>query len=225
MKNSMRLVTLSLGLAAAMAASAQNSFYGGDIDHVNGLAAEKNTSVSDARVYDDFTLGSATTVQSVFGNFYSSTNITGLYYEIRSGVSQGNGGTLISSGSLSATATDTGMSDFGYEVYKVLGSITGLNLAAGTYHLGLAAIGDGTGYAYLATTSGTNGVGGPISNDNAFFDSSSYGANFDSSMNQGSGLNDFSMGVNGTQAVPEPTSMAALGLGALGFLRRRAVKK
>ncbi len=78
-------------------------WYNGDFNGVNGLANEENTSIGSgefASVYDDFNVpsGPGWTVTSVFSDNLSSTNITGATWEIRQGISEGNGGTLIASG-------------------------------------------------------------------------------------------------------------------------------
>src|SRR5204862_127440 len=77
-------------------------WYNGDFNGANALANEENTSLGSgqfASVYDNFIVpsGPGWTVTSVFSDNLSSTNITGAAWEIRQGVSEGNGGTLIAS--------------------------------------------------------------------------------------------------------------------------------
>src|SRR2546430_5494823 len=112
--NNLKRLLLLPGLAiVSSAANAAIVWYGGDFDTTNGLAEERNTTVSDAWVYDDFNLGAATLVTAVFSNCLSSTHATTADYEIRSGVSVGNGGTLLFSGTgMAATAIPTGRSGF-----------------------------------------------------------------------------------------------------------------
>ena len=79
-------------------AKAQTAFYGGDFDGRGRFAGQVNgTTFIDFRIYDDFTVSAPTTVTGVFGNFLDSSSIHGaqLYWEIRSGVSEGNGGTIV----------------------------------------------------------------------------------------------------------------------------------
>ena len=121
---------------------------------------------------------------SVFSDNLANTNITGATWEIRQGISEGNGGTLIASGSTTTpVVTPTGRSGFGFTEFMV--EVTGLNvhLAPGTYWLNVTVIGDLTGRSFDSTTSGANCVGTPCGNNlNAFFDSNFFGANFTSTV-------------------------------------------
>src|SRR5947209_14201290 len=85
-------------------------------------------------------------------------------------------------------------------------------LPAGIYSLSLHdALPIFTGRSFDSTTSGTNCVGTPCGNDqNAFFNSNFFGANFTSTANEGQ-PSDFSMGVEGTTSgggTPTPTPTA-----------------
>ena len=217
------LIALGLG---SIRAFAQSSFYGGDPDLKDALSSEVNTGVIgtliDGYVYDDFMLGTAGAVTSVFGNFAADTTITGLHYEIRSGVKEFNGGTLLASGDLAATVVDTGLSFVGRSVYRVSGSPVGVSLQPGAYFLNVSVIGSGpfSGRAFLMTTSGQNGVGGPLGDDNSFFSSKVLNYSFIKVADLNVG-DDYSMGIV-TRPVPEPATVAVLSLGALGLLRRRA---
>src|SRR5213075_3089208 len=78
-------------------------WYNGDFDGVNGLANEENTSIGGgeyAHVYDDFivTDSGGWNITSVFSDNLENTNVTGASWEIRIGLSEGNGGTLVASG-------------------------------------------------------------------------------------------------------------------------------
>ena len=112
--------------------------------------------------------------------------------------------------------------------------VTGLNvflpmLPSGQhYWLNVTPVGNGTGGSDNVTTSGTNCVGTPCGNDqNAFFNSTTFGAYFTSTANEGLPC-DFSNGVIGT-VVAEPATVALLtcGMGALliAFRRRRGIGK
>ncbi|HVT14462.1 MAG TPA: PEP-CTERM sorting domain-containing protein [Fimbriimonadaceae bacterium] len=212
----------------AVAASADPVlFYGGDFDSRDGGYSGQNGSVADSRIYDDFTLSSASNITGIFANFLDSMSIapTTAYYEFRSGVSAGNGGTLIASGTMNVTGTPTGRSGFGLNEIDYAGSITPVMLSAGTYWVTMAPISAGTGSEYMSTTSGANGVGGPLANGNSFWDSPTFGLSFANTSDVfGAGTWDMSIGVTGTP-VPEPASMAVLGLGALALIRRRRSKK
>jgi hypothetical protein len=184
-------------------------WYNGDFNGVNGLANEDNTSLGEgefASVYDDFNVPSGgLTLTSVFSDNLSTTNIVGASWEIRQGISEGNGGTLIASGMTSAPVVTLIICDFSFCEYMV--EVTGLNvsLAEGHYWLNVTPIGDLTGSSFDSTTSGANCVGTPCGNNqNAFFNSNFFGADFTSTSNEGLPF-DFSMGVNGTTGCRTPT--------------------
>src|SRR6266478_4254707 len=182
-------------------------WYNGDFNGVNGLANEENTAIGSgefASVYDDFNVpAGGWTVGAVFSDNLSSTTVTGATWEIRQGISEGNGGTLIASGmTMTPVVTPTGRSGFGFTEFMV--EVTGLNvsLSPGTYWLNVTPIGDLSGRSFDSTTSGANCVGTPCGNNqNAFFNSNFFGANFTSTSNEGQPT-DFSMGVNGTTGCP-----------------------
>src|SRR5205814_8677422 len=177
-------------------------------------ANEENTSLGSgqfASVYDNFIVTDAGgwNVTSAFSDNLSNPNVTGPTWEIRTGVSQGHGGTVIASGmTMTPVVTPTGRSGVGFTEYMV--EVIGLNvsLAPGTYWLNVTPIGNLTGRSFDSTTSGTNCVGTPCGNNmNAFFNSNFFGANFTSTANEGQPT-DFSMGVNGTSScsgTPTPT--------------------
>src|ERR1019366_4472820 len=111
-------------LLLTVAANAGNIlyFYGGDFDvtnpNANGLANETDITVGGSpygsAVYQNFVAGSAITVTELFTNDLMSLAPlpTSAYWEIRSGVSLGTGGTLIASGLATDTVTTTGRSGF-----------------------------------------------------------------------------------------------------------------
>ena len=116
-------------------------FYGGDLDpnnpNANGLANENDAIVGGnpygAATYQNFILSgspggpSTNTATALFTNNLSGLNPTNGYWEIRTGVSEGNGGTLVASGSGAMTHTPTGRSAFGYTEYT--DQIYGLNIS------------------------------------------------------------------------------------------------
>jgi hypothetical protein len=189
-------------------------WYNGDFNGINGLANEENTALGDgqyARVYDDFNVPSpGWTVTSVFSDNLENTNVTGATWEIRQGVSEGNGGTLIASGMTMTPVVTFLWCHFGFCEYRI--EVTGLNvsLVEGHYWLNVTPIGDLTGRSFDSTTSGAHCVGTPCGNNqNAFFDSNFFVANFTSTANEGQPY-DYSMGVNGTTGcgTPSPTPTA-----------------
>jgi hypothetical protein len=144
------------------------------------------------------------------------------YWEIRSGVGAGDGGTLVASGDGVDNLTPTGRFEAiipgVFNVYEYTNQVSvNVTLTAGTYWLAVAPdVSDQN--SYISTTSGGNAVGLPPGNDgNSFASSSFFGWSFlptsDDSL-EGPGTWDYSMGVIGT-AVPEPSSLL---LGLVGLL-------
>lgn len=214
-------------ITGAVSANAATLFYGGDFDSRDGGYSGQNGSVADSRIYDNFTLSAGANIDGVFANFLDSMSVTPTtaYYEFRTGVSAGNGGTLVASGVENVTKTATGRSGFGLTEYTYAGSGLNINLAAGTYWVTLAPISSGTGSEYMSTTSGANGLGGPLADGQSYWDSPTFGFTFNSTSDVfGAGNWDMSIGVTGTP-VPEPASMAILGIGALALIRRRRSNK
>ena len=220
---------LVLNATAIAQAPPGSLWYNGDFNGVNGLANERNTGVTQAAVYDDFNVTSpAWNVTAVFSdNLFSAMTVTAADWEIRTGVSTGNAGTLVASGTTnSPLVTLTGRGGFGLQEYMV--EVTGLNvflpmLPSGQhYWLNVTPVGNGTGRSFNSTTSGTNCVGTPCGNDmNAFFNSTYFGGYFTSTFTEGQPY-DYSNGVIGT-VVPEPATVALLicGVGALLIASRR----
>ena len=186
-------------------------WYNGDFDNVDGLTNEENTFATGfSHIYDDFNVTDSPgwDVTSVFSDNLASTNITSATWEIRQGVSAGNGGTLIASGmTVTPVVTPTGRSGFGFTEFMV--EVTGLSvhLAPGTYWLNVTPVDnlDG-GRSFDSTTSGANCVGMPCGNDSmAFLDSTLFGAVFEPTGDFCTGCDDFSMGVNGSVSGGTPT--------------------
>lgn len=236
MKNKYNFALLALALTAAFTLNTTafaaatppggTYWYNGDFNGINGLANEQNTVVSQAGVYDDFNVtGGSITLSGVFSDNLISTNVTGASWEIRSGVSEMNAGTLVASGSVgignNLSVQLTGRSGFGFNEYQVYVTGLSVSLAPGTYFLNVTPTGDGTGRSFDSDTSGANCIGTPCGNNgNAFFNSTFFGTFFDTTANQGQ-PGDFSMGV----VVPEPATIALVTCGAgallIAALRRR----
>ncbi len=115
-------------------------FYGGDLNvnspNADGLANENDAIVGGtpygAATYQNFTLGADATVTSVFSNNLSGLTPWTAYWEIRTGVSEGNGGTLVAAGTGGVTQTATGRSAFGYNEYR--DALDGLDLVLTAWH-------------------------------------------------------------------------------------------
>lgn len=241
----MRTVSTSIGgkrIGLAFAASflwaslgtaqAGTLWYNGDFDGNDALYNAVVPSVQTANVYDDFIVpaGQTWSISDVYSNDLLSTAspVTSAYFEIREGVSPGNGGTLLYLGTDAATTTPTGRSGFGYDEYTVdVTGLTGITLTAGTYWLNVSPVVTSiSDISYITTTGGTNAVGMPPGNDGDSYVAGSYyvnqgGYNYEPAsdyyVNPDTGLADFSMGVDGiiVASVPEPSTLA---MGAIGTL-------
>ena len=94
------------GLLLAGVAQGGTIWYNGDFNGSDGTVSVRHgfgLLDIDAYVYENVQLGSSQNVTGVFGTFlYSGTAPLGAEFEIRSGVSGGNGGTLVASGSVTS---------------------------------------------------------------------------------------------------------------------------
>ena len=221
---------LVLNTTATAQAPPGSLWYNGDFNQVDGLPNERNTAVTQAAVYDDFNVTAPLgwNVTAVFSdNLIAPAPIIGADWEIRTGISEGNAGTLIASGTTSSpVVTPTGRGGLGLPEYMV--EVTGLNvflpmLPPGQhYWLNVTPVGNGMGSSFNGTTSGMNCVGTPCGNDqNAFFNSTFFGTYFTSTSNRGQPY-DYSNGVIGT-VVPEPATAVLLTCGMGALLIARAV--
>jgi hypothetical protein len=212
-----------------MASSQVNLWYNGDFDGSGSLLSERETEVRDARTYDNFRTGRGWVVNQVFGNFLTENLRTSrLYFEIRRGVSRGNGGALVAAGTVDiAQNLATGRSSMGMDERHIRGRVGNITLADNTeYWLAIAPIGDGRGRAYVTITDGNDR--GPAGDPNpepvglirgfSFVDSPPINFNYEPVDNIFGRPVDFSYGVAG---VPEPATALALGAAIAALLRRR----
>jgi hypothetical protein len=216
----------------APAARAQSTlWYTGDLFGQNALI-NRIAGADPARAFDNFTVTDPIgwRITSVFSNnifsggfFGGPPNFTQADWSIRTGLSAGNGGTIVAGGVGTATKTDNNRTtNFLYEEYRVEVSGLSVILGPGTYWLNVTPV--FSGESYNTTTTGANGVGTPRNDGNAFLDRPSNGTNF-----QSQGTANFSMGVRGVSLAPEPGSLALVACGALSLVgiavRRRRTKR
>lgn len=237
----MRMRTGSAGLALILLSATPviahaQLWKNGDFDGFDGLSSERNTSITDSRVYDNFVAtGSGWFVTSLLGNYLTNFTATTAYWEIRSGVANGFAGLTVHSG----TSAITGVTDLGdfssflglldHYRYQVSG-FTPFLLPAGEYWLTIAPIGSGTGRAFVATTSGSGSINA-VSDQTAFWASGDFGVNFVPVFFGTERVpSDFAYGIEGSSSldtvVPEPSTFILLGTGlglmALARMRRRS---
>jgi hypothetical protein len=227
MRRVMGALTATVVLMNLANAAGYLVWFNGSYDNENGLPSERNTGVTDARTYDNFSLPSGyNRVTGLLGQFYLTYDLVGapVYWEIRQGAAPGAGGTLIASGTQGGADYRPIESGFGYTIYAIRMKLdTPLTLASNTvYWMTMAPVGNGSGRALVCTTNGAGAIGSPIGGDDGLFDSAYFGVSWGAaSVFVGTGEANFAYGV---QAIPEPASMLALGAGLAGLLglRRRA---
>ncbi len=212
--------------------------YNGDPDLYSGLHNSYNGDYFPyITEFDDFDITSNVTITSVFSNnFMNYTGVTEAHWEIRTGVSAGNGGTLVAGGFSTATQTANGFGVPGgspdYAGYTIRVSNLNVQLTPGKYWLSVAPKGLGAGSgkaAFLYTTSGANAIGSPQGNNgNAFVFADNPNADPDTvfanaSIYHGGNDVDYSLGMESIPTVPEPASLLSLSglLGCLLITRRK----
>ena len=200
-------------------------------DNFGATVNEQATNGGPFNAYDNFTVtdpGGWTIDRAWSVDAVKITGITQAEWEIRAGMSPGNGGTIVASGIAAATQTALGVvaTSLGYAEYTI--QVTGLSvsLGPGTYWLSVSPLvgADPTNQfggvyeSYNIGTNGANAVGTPTgAMPDALFNTptNSFQRTF-------TGL---AMGVAGSVgAVPEPGSLALLGLGAFGLILRAGAR-
>jgi hypothetical protein len=189
-------------------------FYAGDFDSnasdANGLANEVDVIVSSgAAVYAPFIVKGTWKVSGLFtDNFASLSTLDPATspYEVRKGIpaAGGSGGKLVCHGKSKSTNTDTGLNDFGYEVYATKVHVAKCTLKAGKYWESVVPYCTGSECgSYRAFEANDDGAmnhkfGTAEPANNSFFNSVYFGATFQPSSQQQSSSR-FSDGVIGTK--------------------------
>lgn len=190
-----------------------------------------------ALTYDNFNWvpgGGGGVVDVVGGHFFSFGQLNGsvigsAYWEIRTGMSNNVGGTLVASGAGAIAVYATSFTQGGSAVWGVSVDVPNFALPAGSYWFGLA-IGTVTSDPneaqwFVTSTVGANGIGGPLGDDVSIYyqDINNGGTvtwNYSDSATINPGLTGFdpSYWIN---EVPAPSGFALLALGAMAATRRR----
>lgn len=210
----------------AFACSSQASvlWYNGDL---NGTIAIDNSDWHNGQdpethfVFCDFNVASpGFTIQSVFSNVVGAPG-SDAQWSIRSGMSAGNGGTLVGTGfaqmGAGATFLPTGRMLGGQTEFQI--RISGLNVvlnAPGDYWLSVKTVSSSQAPNSITETSGANAVGVYPGNNGRTFRFSRIGSVVTRNWEEDG--KDYSMGIEG---VPEPATMIGLGIGVLALLRKR----
>jgi hypothetical protein len=167
---------LLVGSSPASAQETKTLWYNGDLF---GQIGRRNQigGGTEARVFDNFLVTDPLgwRVEEVFSNNYflslfPPSGTLEADWSFRTGVSEGNGGTIVAGGVASATAASTGrIPNFLYREYQITVSGLDVLLAPGMYWLNVTPV--YAGDAFVSGTRGGNAVGLPAGSDgNAFLD-------------------------------------------------------
>jgi hypothetical protein len=241
------LGVLLVWAACCVPARAATLWYNGDLDNRDAWSNQTASVATgvDSLVYDNFIVpaGQKWTITSAWSNdvenpFFTSPRVSSVAWQIRTGVSAGNGGTVVASGTATgsnateaADGTSAVFAPFSANQETITAKGLSVVLNPGTYWISVAPVTTGAddSFFYVSSTSGLNAVGTPPGNDGNSYDNSVADSNNYASLSnlEGGGNWDYSLGVAGTFVVtPEPSSMAMMlaasfGLPALGFCRRK----
>jgi hypothetical protein len=194
-------------------------FYGGDTSpnspNANGIANENTLFVPEATMYIPFIVptGQKWLVSGLFTNNladgYDGIDPMQATWSVSRGMSNGNGGTVIASGTATATFAPTGRMSFGFTEYTVLVDLTvatAVHLGGGvTYWLTVVPQCTDSGNSncsiaqyYLTNTEGLNAYGPPEPRSDSFYNAAFFGYSYEPACDVSStGCQLFSAGVLG----------------------------
>jgi hypothetical protein len=184
--------------------------------------------------YDNFTWVPGTgggVVDRVGGHFHTFDSpfppINTAYWEIRTGMAHNVAGALVTSGSGAVTSYLTSFAQGGWPVWAVDVDVPDFTLPAGNYWFGLAVgttINPNTAGWFVASTTGANGVGGPLGDDlSIYFQSNNSVVNWDY-VDGTTVVGTESAGLDPSywiREVPEPSSAVLAVLAAVELIYRR----
>jgi len=192
-------------------------WYGGDAGSFSFVNNTRITPDFGNSVLDDFIVSDANGwhVTTLFSNNIAdppaTPQLTQAAWSIRTGVSPGNPGEILFSGTDPIAVTPSGRTFGGIVEYTVTVPGLSLNLAPGVYFMNVSPVTMSGGY-YVGKSDGLNGVGsagpsGVFQEERLFIDGVLTDTVFGTGPPQSA-----SMGVIGTVAVPEPSTFAATGI-------------
>ena len=125
--NHQSAITLSPPHACTLSKQHPCVYYGGDIDpndpEEDGLSNENSVWIQESWTYNEVKVPLQLKISAAFTNnlqTYAIIDPQTANWDFRIGVSEGNGGTDIASGTGPALLTDTGRNAFGFEEYELL---------------------------------------------------------------------------------------------------------
>jgi hypothetical protein len=183
------------------------AFYGGDLDpsdpNAAGLSDENTFYVPGSSTYTavDIPTGSSVVVQGLLVNVQASAAFDPqtASYDIRTGISEGNGGTSLASGTANAKVVATGRTFNGAYEYTIAVDVPKILLTSGEYWFNVTPTCmntlDGSCYVFRqfesnTTAGGANNVRGLLQPAHAeYLNSALYGADFNNWCDSQFGLN------------------------------------
>ncbi len=156
-------------LLAQGSPAVETGWYNGDCQMGIGGPANYVSDRQFVRVYDNFAVpdGGWTVTGAFSDNSMSFTNVSEAVWEIRGGISAGNGGLIVASGRSPAKQTLLLTWPDGQNLYRVQVDGLRVRLAAGAYWLSVTPVVDSAFHtqSFLCATRGANAVGSPRGND------------------------------------------------------------